>query len=221
MFTEDFNTNESADEDLADAKNTASKLFEDSLPGNISKQFDKQTPNEVPPEVGSLRPPMDSAARATEALDTLADKVPGLSKIERTALKDLQRAVLSGDYSKISNLVKDFEENPKAFTNIAAALKKNLEANGVTVSYDVVEPKPDGRSFPPYGVLTFGLKSGQTEATLKMRTNDLATGSELSKSLASALSKMVIEQYDIKKLINSSGLPGDVGIGPLPQIKRK
>lgn len=216
MFTEDFDLNENVD-DLADEQNTASKLFEDTLPTQTSKQTDKNRPPEVPPEHGSQLPMvMDSAARATQALDSLAEKAPGLSKIERNALKDFQRAVLAGDYSKIASLVKDFRENPKSFTGIAAALKKNLEANGVTVSYEIVEPKPNGRTFPPYGVLSFGMKSGQSEATLKITTNDLDYSSELNKSLARALSQMVIAPYDKMRhnLPGSSQQPSDISIVP-------
>lgn len=201
MFTEDFDLDENTPDDSAEAQHSASsRMFDETLSSQVSGPTDRtKHRNDAPPDVSSPITILDSAGRARGALDDLADKAPGLSRIEKNALKELQQAVLSGEYSKIATLVRDFKENPKAFSNIAAALKKNLEANGVTVSYEVFEPKQDGKYFPPYGTLTFGLKSNGSEATLKLNTTDSGTGSELNKSLARALQQMVVEQYDLRR----------------------
>lgn len=222
MFTEDFDVNESTADYSTDANSAAAKMFDEILPSHTYKPQERSKTNDAPPDVASHTQILDSAGRAAVALDSLADNTAGLSKIEKTALKDLQRAVLTGDYSKIAALVKDFDENPKAFTNIAAALKRNLEGNGITVTYEIVEPKTNSeRTFPPYGVLTFGLKSGQTEATLKIRTTDSASGTDLSKSVARALSQMVIEQYDLKRMLPSSGPNhGDLGVSQPPKRRQ-
>jgi hypothetical protein len=162
----------------------------------------------------------------TDVLDQRANETKGLSGIEKGALKDLQKAIVDKDASKIADIVSGFKENPDGLKKIAEALQKNL-GGAVKVSYDI--EKTGDSQIPTAGHLKFAVQDKSSKSEVSFRTNDSEKPSALAKTITQALGEKVIdgvtasETKRINSLLPIHELPADppVKLPVLPPNWRK
>ncbi len=188
------NDNDCAEEDLS---NTSTILLQETVIYPLSREnkaLDLHNKTSSDTRFFPLKKQDIEQTDCAKYLDKLAQSAAGLSEIERTALKDIQRALVGGDYNKLSKVVNGFAENPSLLKGIAGALEKNLNDAGITVSF---EEQPTAIVEAGKGRLTFGLRTPNGDVKMSVNTvptTERGDDNEIGELFGKLLVKKLIPQ---------------------------